>query len=64
MILHHPHKPQSSAQDAVPRSRSTMPRRHRKASLVDLGLWGLSRGEWRIVQALTCLVQREGLTHE
>ena len=58
----------SPSSDAVKAPVSTTNQAHthdsRKAQLVDLGLWCLSRGEWRIVQALTCLVQREGLKHE
>jgi hypothetical protein len=37
--------------------------RQRKAALVELGTWILARGEWRIVHALTRILQREGLRH-
>ena len=39
-------------------------RQIRKASLVNLGLWCLARGEWHMVQPLIRLVQQEGLAHE
>jgi hypothetical protein len=34
-----------------------------KATLVDLGLEALSRGEWQIVMAITRLLQKRGWVH-
>jgi hypothetical protein len=33
-----------------------------KAALVNLGLWCLSCGHWRMVMAITRIIQREGLS--
>jgi hypothetical protein len=35
-----------------------------KAKLVDLGLIALSRGEWRMVAAITRLLQKRGWCYE
>jgi hypothetical protein len=34
-----------------------------KSMLVDLGLACLARGEWAMVLAIDCLIQREGWRH-
>jgi hypothetical protein len=34
-----------------------------KSALVDLGLAALSRGDWLVVMAITCLIQRRGMSH-
>jgi hypothetical protein len=36
----------------------------RKAALIDLGMQVLARGEWRMVAALTRIIQARGWRHE
>jgi hypothetical protein len=37
---------------------------HTKAALVTVGLEALSRGDLKVVMAVTALVQKRGLSHE
>jgi hypothetical protein len=48
----------------VPHDDPVKSRQERKVILVELGLWCLAHGHWDMVHAITCIIERERLTHE
>jgi hypothetical protein len=55
--------PQRAGLGQAPLPSLHFPPAKRKAQLIILGLTCLSRGEWRMVMAITHLIQRRGWSH-